>query len=70
MAKRRRRKKKEDPVAGLIMLVMVGVFFAAFSSTKSFVAAGLAAGLVFPAGLGIILFNGMLKAETKTIWNS
>ncbi|QHW31461.1 hypothetical protein GZH47_11820 [Paenibacillus rhizovicinus] len=63
MAKRRRRKKKEDPVAALIMLVMVGAFFSTFSSTQSFAAAGLAAGLVFAAGVGIIIFIGMLKSE-------
>ncbi|WP_258881572.1 restriction endonuclease [Paenibacillus sp. sptzw28] len=45
------------------MLLMLGAFIATFSATKSLGVAGFAAGMVFAAGLGIVFFIGMLKAE-------
>jgi restriction system protein len=56
MARRRRKKEELDPLQAFMLLLMLGAGWGAYSLTKSIVAAGIAAGVIF-VGYALIIFS-------------
>lgn len=61
--KKKQQRELEKLIEGFMMLCIFAAFFGVFSMTKSFVAAGIAAGFVTALFIAVRLYRNMIHEE-------